>query len=294
VKMWEGRQSTVDSQQSTENFAVNWFENRLNEVKIELEVLYKEFRLSEALKTIYSLVWDDFCSWYLEWVKPSYTKASEDKPEEMGVIDKDVYEKTVYFFEELMQLLHPFIPFITEEIYHELKERKEGDDITVKQKSATGKLNTEILGQGTLLKEVITALRDVRIKNQLKPKEVVKLHIQTSTQQTYESFRNILAKQVNASSMSFVNDSVSNSISTVVQKDKFYLETENVLDTSTQKEQLLKDLDYQKGFLASVEKKLSNEKFVNNAKPEVIDFERKKKADAEAKIKAIEESLQSL
>jgi valyl-tRNA synthetase len=284
VKMWERRESTVDGPRSTEDFAIDWFENRLNEVKTQLEFLYKDFRLSEALKTIYSLIWDDFCSWYLEWVKPGF-----EQP-----IEKAVYEKTVYFFEELMQLLHPFMPFVTEEIYHELKERKQGDDLTIKQESKIGKQRSEILRQADLLKQVITALRDVRVKNQLKQKEEIKLHIQTAEQSAYNSFKSILGKQVNASQISFVKDAVAGSISTVVQKDKFFIETENELDTSAQKEQLKKDLEYQKGFLISVEKKLGNERFVQNAKPEVIEIERKKKADAEAKIKAIEESLQSL
>jgi len=193
-----------------------------------------------------------------------------------------------------MQLLHPFMPFVTEEIYHELKERKEGDDLTIRQESKIGSQKSEILKQADLLKQVITALRDVRVKNQLKQKEEIKLHIQTAEQSAYNSFKSILAKQVNASEINFVSDAVTGSISSVVQKDKFFIETENELDTSAQKDQLKKDLEYQKGFLISVEKKLSNERFVQNAKPEVIEIERKKKADAEAKIKAIEESLASL
>jgi len=286
VKMWEARKSeSPEDRKSESNFAIDWFENRLNEVKTQLEYLYKDFRLSEALKTIYSLIWDDFCSWYLEWVKPGF-----EQP-----IEKEVYEKTVYFFEELMQLLHPFMPFVTEEIYHQLSERKEGDDITIKIRSkGEWGYKPYTLGQGKLLKEVTTALRDVRIKNQLKQKEEIKLHIQTSEQSAYNSFKSILAKQVNASEINFVSDAVAGSISSVVQKDKFFIETENELDTSAQKDQLKKDLEYQKGFLLSVEKKLGNERFVQNAKPEVIEIERKKKADAEAKIKAIEESLASL
>ncbi|HEX6170398.1 MAG TPA: valine--tRNA ligase [Chitinophagaceae bacterium] len=281
VRSWESR---VQSSESKEDFAIKWFESRLNEVRSEIETLYKDFRLSEALKTIYSLIWDDFCSWYLEWVKPGF-----EQP-----IEKEVYEKTVYFFEELMQLLHPFMPFVTEEIYHELKERKEVDDLTIKQESKIGSQKSGILKQANLLKQVITALRDIRVKNQLKQKEEIKLHIQTAEQSTYNSFKTILGKQVNASQINFVNEAVNGSINTVVQKDKFFIETENELDTTAQKEQLIKDLEYQKGFLLSVEKKLSNERFVQNAKPEVVEVEKKKKADAEAKIKAIEESLQSL
>lgn len=284
VKMWEARQAAQSSQTTESNFAVQWFENRLNEVKAEVEQQFKEFRLSEALKTIYSLIWDDFCSWYLEWVKPGF-----EQP-----IDAAVYNKTVDFFEELMQMLHPFTPFITEEIYHQLRVRGEGDDITIKQATASTKPNDETLQLASLLKEVITALRDVRVKNQLKPKEAVKLSIETTQQKSYQTIESILAKQVNAESIAYVSSSVNASISFVVQKDKFYIETEKEIDTTSQKEQLLKDLDYLKGFLSSVEKKLGNERFVQNAKQEVIEIERKKKADAEAKIRAIEESLASL
>ena len=285
VKMWEAR--TIDhGPQTTDesSFAVEWFGNRLNEAKAEIDQLFKEFRLSEALKTIYSLIWDDFCSWYLEWVKPGF-----EQP-----IEAEVYAKTVAYFEELMQLLHPFMPFITEEIYHALKERKEGDDITIKQYEAVEKADAAVLGLAIQLKEVITALRDVRVKNQIKPKEPIRLSIETADEASYKRIALILQKQINAESVDYVAAAVAGTISTVVQKDKFYIATEQAIDTSSQKEQLLKDLDYLKGFLVSVEKKLGNERFVQNAKPEVVDVERKKKADAEAKIKAIEESLASL
>ncbi len=280
VKMWEGRISSSESGGSS--FAVEWFENRLGQVRLELDEQFKDFRLNESLKTIYSLIWDDFCSWYLEWVKPGF-----EQP-----INKTVYEKTVGFFEELMQLLHPFLPFITEEIYHQLKERN--DDLTVKQYPAVNAADKSILANGVLLKEVITAIRDARNKNQLKPKDTIKLHILTENKDTYQAIESILFKQVNAESVSYTSANVANSITVVVQKDKFFIETTAVLDTASQKEQLQKDLDYLKGFLISVEKKLSNEKFVQNAKPDVIEIERKKKADAEEKIKVIEESLQGI
>jgi valyl-tRNA synthetase len=287
VRSWEYRvvstESGVQSQgPESGSFAVDWFENRLNEVRVELDMQFKEFRLSEALKTIYSLIWDDFCSWYLEWVKPGF-----EQP-----IDKAIYEKTVGFFEELIQLLHPFMPFITEEIYHLLKERT--DDITVKQYSAASPADKTILANAALLKEAITAIRDARNKNQLKPKDTIKLHIQTDDSHTYKVIENILLKQVNAGSISYTSTPVANSITVVVQKDKFFIETTTVLDTASQKEQLQKDLDYLEGFLISVEKKLNNERFVQNAKPEVLEVERKKKADAEAKIIILQTSLNNL
>jgi valyl-tRNA synthetase len=281
VRSWESR---VQSSESKENFAIEWFENRLNEAKSQIEDLYKDFRLSEALKTIYSLIWDDFCSWYLEWVKPGYGQP----------IEKNVYDKTVFFFEELIQLLHPFMPFITEEVYHQLKERNNNDDLAIKQDSGFGIPHSVILKRAELLKQVITALRDVRVKNLLKQKDEIRLHVQCDDQAAYHSFKQILAKQINASEINFIKEGITASITLVVQKDKFFIETGKESDTSDQKNQLLKDLEYQKGFLLSVEKKLSNERFVQNARPEVVEIEKKKKADAEAKIKAIEESLASL
>jgi valyl-tRNA synthetase len=289
VKMWEGRTSdavasslAMTGLKSDGAFAISWFESRLSEAKVQIDELYKDFRLSEILKTLYSLIWDDFCSWYLEWVKPGF-----EEP-----VDNAVYEKTVSYFEQLLQLLHPFMPFVTEEIYHLLKEQK--DDITVKQYPVFAAADKKMLLSGLLLKETITAIRDARNKNQLKPKDTIKLHVLTETAGNYKTIEAILAKQVNAEQVSYTAVSVPNTINVVVQKDKFFIETTTVLDAASQKEQLIKDLEYQKGFLLSVEKKLSNERFVQNAKQEVVDIEKKKKADAEAKIKAIEDSLQGL
>ena len=283
VKMWALRQAQDDSPQTTtNNFAITWFENRLNEVQLEVNDLMKQFKLSEALKTIYSLVWDDFCSWYLEWVKPGF-----EQP-----IEAVVYNKTIAFFTELMQLLHPYMPFVTEEIYHLLEERT--DDLCVQQLNAFKNTDAAILQQGNLLKEVITGIRDVRNKNQIKPKEQIQLHIQTSVGATYQSIETILTKQLNAKAILYVTDKVSNCIATVIGNDKFYIESEQPINTGSQKEDLIKDLAHQKGFLLSVEKKLSNEKFVANAKPEILALEQKKKTDALSRIKAIEESLAAL
>ncbi|HTM93294.1 MAG TPA: class I tRNA ligase family protein, partial [Flavisolibacter sp.] len=283
VKMWEGKLQTPNPKLQTSNFAVDWFENRLNEVKAEVEEMYKQFRLSEALKTIYSLIWDDFCSWYLEWVKPGF-----EQP-----IDQSVYERTIAFFTELMQLLHPFMPFVTEEIYHQLKDRAD-DDLCVRQFAPAIKADDSVLQQGELLKQTISAIRDARVKNNIKPKDVVTLYIQGSDENNFTVIQSILSKQVNAPAIHFTKEPKPNTITVVVGSVKFFVETENELDVSSQKEQLVKDLEYQKGFLASVEKKLSNERFVQNAKPEVVELEMRKKADAEQKIKALEESLAAL
>jgi valyl-tRNA synthetase len=295
VKLWEARvdRGASASNEPKENFAVQWFYNRLNEVKAELENLYKDFRLSEALKTVYSLIWDDFCSWYLEWVKPAYsiTVAGEQKQE---LIEPLVYEKTIDFFEELMQLLHPFMPFITEEVYHQLRQRNEGDDLTIKQLKPISSINSSLLEQGNLLKDVITGIRDVRNKQQIKPKDSIRLFIQTENESSFADIRSILSKQVNAPEIGFTREPVPGAVASVIGKNKFYLQAEQLVDKETQKAELLKELEYQKGFLISVDKKLGNERFVQNAKPEVVELERRKKADAESRIKAIEESLASL
>ena len=281
VKMWEAR-IAPNSAATTQSFAIEWFDNRMRQVKSEVEVLLQQFRLSEALKTIYSLIWDDFCSWYLEWVKPGF-----EQP-----VEAAVYQQTVAFFEELMKLLHPFMPFITEEIYHLLKTQS--TDLCITQASAFQPPINEILEKGSLLKNVISSLRDARNKNQFKPKETIELHIQTLSAEAYKGIENILAKQVNASGIHFTNDAVANTIVVAVEKDKFYIESEKQLDSTTLKDDLLKDLQHQQGFLLSVQKKLSNERFVNNARPEVIDLERKKQADTEDRIRTIEESLAGL
>jgi valyl-tRNA synthetase len=288
LKMWETRVNTSNAigdntlEVSTELFAINWFENRLNQVAKEVDELLTQFKLSEALKTLYSLIWDDFCSWYLEWVKPGFEQPIEAK----------VYDKTIQYFERLMEMLHPFMPFITEEIYHLLKEQS--GDLCVKQFQPIASPDHTILQSGEILKQVITALRDARNKNQIKPKDLIQLHIQTLNSATYQPIESILKKQINAEAIFYTNHAISNSILVNIEKDKFYIEAERQLDTAAMKAGLLKDLTYEQNFLASVMKKLNNEKFVANAKPEVIELERKKQADAEARIKTIEESLNEI
>ncbi len=282
VKGWEGR--VLDNVEDTNvRFAIDWMEQRLNVVSAEITELFKDFRLSEGLKTIYSLIWNDFCSWYLEWVKPAM-----DAP-----VSQHVYERTIAIYERLLQLLHPYMPFITEEMYHLMRERSAGDDLILKPLEGATEADKEVLKYGDMLQELITAIRDTRNKNQLKPKDSISLWIDTQHHAFYEATQAILTRQVNAEHIGFTGEAKQGCIAIVVQTDKLYIEAKAAagMDTGVQKEALQKDLDYLKGFLQSVEKKLGNEKFVANAKPEVIANEQKKKDDALAKIKTIEESL---
>ncbi|MEO6328104.1 MAG: valine--tRNA ligase, partial [Ginsengibacter sp.] len=293
VKMWEGRQGKVGEyripERSGDNFAIRWFQNRLNEAITEVEVLYNQFKLNEALKVIYSLIWDDFCSWYLEWVKPGF-----EQP-----IDEIFYTKTIEFFEALLQLLHPFMPFITEEIHHLLREQKV--DLVVVQFEKAGIIDKDILLRGKILKEDITTIRDARRKNQIKNSEQIRFMGTAYSNSFYGENRDMLSlleKQTNTkyfSSMIDVGQEYSTNEITVISSGRtFLLYMERQIDTTAQHDELLKDLAHLKGFLNSVDSKLNNEKFVQNAKAEIIDLERKKKSDAEIKIRIIEEGLASL
>ncbi|HEU4606858.1 MAG TPA: class I tRNA ligase family protein, partial [Chitinophagaceae bacterium] len=280
VKGWANRTTDMPTPASA-GFAISWFRQRLNATRQELDKCYDEFRLSEALKITYSLIWDDFCSWYLEWIKPGMEER----------LSREVYEATVEFFEELMQLLHPVMPFITEEIYHQLRERAANDDLTIRPFNSTEPANEAVLANGLLLQQAITALRDAKTRNNIKPKEWMQVFLETEQAESYQSIAAILQKQVNAASIEFGKAPAEDTITVVVGKDRFHLLPEQPVDTEAQKAGLQKELEYLKGFLAAVEKKLSNERFVQNAQPAVVELERKKKQDAEDKIKIIEQSL---
>ncbi len=280
VKGWEPR-VTDDAPAEGAELSIAWMEARLAQVRQELDGLFDTFRLSEALKTVYSLIWDDFCSWYLEWVKPAM-----DAP-----VNREMYEATIGIFEALLQLLHPFLPFVTEEIYHILRERNEGDDLIVRQVKEESAADGDLLRLGGGLKEIITAIRDARVRAGLKPKDPIRIAVTPAEAALYERTKPVLLRQTNATELLFTDTAVDGAISLVVQADKIYLIAEQKMDTAVQREGLQKELAYLQGFLQSVEKKLGNEKFMLNAKPEVVSVERKKQSDTLLRIKVIEESL---
>jgi len=287
IKIWESRNAIAEGQTQTTNsnnnhFAISWFESRLSQVKGEVQKQLIDFRLSEALKTIYSLIWDDFCSWYLEWVKPGF-----EEP-----MDAGTYGKTIEFFTELIHILHPFMPFITEEIYHNLDNRP--DDLCIRQYTTIKLVDENILQQAMLLKNVISGIRDIRVKNKIKPKESCSLSIETNVPGMYEPVMDIMKKQVTLKEVLITREPVHGSISTVIGKDKFYINTEQSFDSGSQREALQKEIDYLRGFLQSVNKKLSNERFIQSARADVISLEERKRADAEIKIRSLEESLEAL
>ena len=269
-------------------FATDWFRCKLDETKKEVEYHYQSFKLSEALKTIYSLIWDDFCSWYLEWIKPEFGQP----------IDFESYSKTLEYFEELMQLLHPFMPFITEEIYHLLEDRTEGDDLCIKQfDSRLGHINESLLLAGELAKQGIGAIRDLRGKLSLKPKEIITPKIKTDDPTKYRLIEPVILKMTSSISLDFISESIPQAIGATSGSDIIYipLTSSSTATTTTtllaQKEKLKDELGHYRNFLNTILNKLSNERFIQNAKPEVIDLERKKKEDTELKIRGIEDAL---
>jgi len=280
VKGWE-----IDSNimENNNQVAFQWFESRLNEAIIEIEDHFSKFRISDALMATYKLVWDDFCSWYLEMIKPPYQHPA----------DLETYEKTIAFFERILQLLHPFMPFITEELWQQIKYREVKEALIVSEWPKPDEFDQKLILDAAHIFEVVSQIRNIRASKGISPKEAFDLTIHTGNAPLYRSFEPILRKLANLSSISF-GQNVENAISFVIKSDEFFLPIGEQLDLEKEKENLLKEIDYTKGFLNSVAKKLSNEKFVNSAPAQVVESERKKEADALAKIRTLEESLAKL
>ncbi|RZK89560.1 MAG: valine--tRNA ligase, partial [Pedobacter sp.] len=282
VKGWE-----VDANLANPNIqAIAWFDSRFSEALVEIEHNFKQYRLSEALTATYKLVWDDFCAWYLEMVKPAYQQP----------VDTATKAATVKYFEQVLRLLHPFMPFITEELYHDelFGERTDMDCCIVADYPVVGEVNEALLKDAELVKGLVSEIRNVRNTRQISPKEALELSIKVNSDIAYADWLAIIYKLANVSKADFVSDKVAGAASFMVGKDEFFIPLNENVDLGAEKERLTKELEYLQGFLKSVDAKLSNERFVQNAKPEIIENERNKKADAESKMAIIKESLASL
>jgi valyl-tRNA synthetase len=280
VKGWEIDENLPDSGNSA---AVAWFESRFNEALAEIDEHFNKFRISDALMTTYKLVWDDFCSWYLEMVKPAYLQP----------IDRDTYDKTVEFFESILKILHPFMPFITEELWHQLEGRTPDQALIISQWPFPAPYNAQLTEEAVQIFEVISQVRNFRASKGISPKESFELRIKTSNPQLYIKFQAVLQKLANLSEIHF-GEKLEGSVSFVVKADECFIPVEGQVNVEEEREIILKELDYTRGFLNSVSKKLSNERFVAGAPAAVVETEKKKQADAEAKIKALEEALHKL
>jgi valyl-tRNA synthetase len=281
----EGRE-TIHQPQSSKA-AITWFENKLSE---QLEIIndhYSKHRMSDALMTTYKLVWDDFCAWFLEAIKPDFVDGKALP------IDKTTFDATINFLESLLKIMHPWMPFITEEIWHLLKERGEKDCIIVAEwPTLSANLDKKQLAEFEVSKELVTMVRNVRAQKQLSPKEKLEVFEKSDTDRSY--FDNVIIKLANLSAFNYTKEKVEGAFSFQIQTTEFYIPLSSNINVEEEKERLIKELEYNKGFLKSVSVKLSNEKFVANAKPEVLAIERKKESDALSKIASLEEQLMSL
>ena len=290
VKGWDVDENIDSPVENT--LAVKWLENRMEQVIEELDNLYDKYKLSEALMVLYNFIWNDFFSWYLEIIKPVYGSP----------IDRETYTKTIDLFEKMLTLLHPFMPFITEEIWHYIKEREPGDDCVVSKYPKPAGYDNELLEAINKIKSIVTKVREIRNSKGMKPKEPLKLYVEKSGSiekflfsEDIPGLKHILRKIAFLSGVELVDtQEVDNTIPFLAANEKFMLEYNKEIDVEAEIAKIQKELDYQKGFVASIEKKLSNERFVNNAPAAVVDKERKKLADGNERIKILEKSLASL
>ena len=281
VKGW-----TVDekaAQPDTAKMAVKWFDARYNQVLAEMNDNFEKYRLSDALMGVYKLTWDDFCSWYLEMVK-----APMGQP-----VDGVTYRATVTFFENLMKLLHPFMPFITEEIYHNLDERKAGDDIIIAQQPKQKPVDNQVLAQFDFTMDVINNIRKIRAEKNISFKEALDLVV-IDNGSANKDFDCIIEKLTNVKTITYTTEKPADAFGFIVRSKEYFIPVTDSVDTEAELKKLEEELKYAQGFLKSVEAKLSNEKFVNGAPAAVVDKERKKKSDAEAKIAVLEQQIKSL
>ena len=230
---------------------------------------------------LYRLFWDEFSSWYLEIVKPAYQKP----------VDKTTYEATLSFFEQLMELLHPIMPFITEEIWQLIYERESGESIMITEMPEKGAYDTELLDSFEKVKEIIASVRNIRKDKDIPNKEALTLKVNGEHIARYDP---VVQKLANISSIEEISSKPENAVSFMVRTTEYYIPVESLLDTEEEVKKLEEELEYTRGFLQSVMKKLNNERFVQNAPANVVDLEKKKKEDAEQKIKTLEERINSL
>ena len=279
VKGWNVDSSIGQPEAST--VAVEWFKMKLDKTIKEVNDSFSKYRLSEAMMAVYKLFWDEFSSWYLEIVKPGYQQP----------IDAVTYRATIGFFDSLLKLLHPFMPFITEELWQALENRKEGESLMLALMPEAGLVDDNLLDQFEIVKEVVGGVRTIRLQKNIPNKESLELHV---LGEHCSDFNPVICKMCNLSAIRCVEEKTLEAISFLVRTTEYAVPVGTVINVEEELAKLEEELKYQQGFLASVLKKLSNENFVNKAPAKVIEMERKKQADAESKIKSIEENIRAL
>ena len=279
VKNWDVDENIEQPEYAKKS--IEWFSARLNREIENIDNLFSKFKLSEALMLVYKLFWDEFSSWYLEMIKPAYQHS----------IDKKTFEQTIEFFDILLKLLHPFMPFITEEIWHLIEERNDGESIMIENMPKAENYNHNIINSFEDVKETITAIRNIRKEKNIPQKESLKLFVKGDNKSQFDA---VLLKLGNISKIENTDKKIEEAISFIIKSDEYFIPLGELVNIDEEIAKMKEELAYTKGFLKSVEKKLSNDSFVNNAPEKVVNIERKKKKEAEEKIVVIEERIASL
>ena len=282
VKSWEIDENI--SQPESSKLAVEWFRHRLNKELSIINDHFDKYRVSDALMSVYTLFWDDFSSWFLEIVKPPYQKP----------IDVKTYNEVTQFFDELMRLMHPFIPFITEEIWHLLEERKEGESIMISLQEGATDYDEKLLSNFEMVTETIAHIRTVRKEQNIPMRDAISLKLIKGEDGYVEKYNSIISKLTNVEEISVISEKEENAVAFFVKSTEYFVPVESTLDTEEELKKLNEELKYHEGFLNSVMKKLNNERFVSGAPEKVVAMEKQKKADAEAKIAVIKKSIENL
>ncbi|MEN8138461.1 MAG: valine--tRNA ligase [Bacteroidota bacterium] len=281
VKGWEVSEEI--EQPASAKQAIEWFDAKSEKLLADLESSFDKYRLSEALMSTYKFIYDDFSSWYLEMVKPAYQQP----------IDKATYDKTIENFERVIKILHPFMPFLTEEIWQTMSERTKEEALMISDWPVVSNTNQALISDFEQAAGVISGIRTIRKEKNIANKETLELSVMDSMK-VNKDFDSVITKIANLTSLEYVSEKVEGALAFRVKSNEYFVPMGDAIDVEAEIAKLEKELDYQKGFIKSVDKKLSNERFVNNAPEAVVAIEKKKKADAEAKVKTIEDSLASL
>ena len=280
LSSWEEKQF---DQPESSKLAAKWFESRFNKVLSEINDAYEKFRISEALMLTYKLVWDDYCSWYLEMIKPGF-----EQP-----IDAITKQQSITFFENLLKLMHPFTPFVSEELWHLIKEREDGKDIIISSWPKHKEFDQQYLNDFQLVEEIITGIRNIRKTGNIANKVKLDLKVKNNTN-TSSLFDPIILKMGNLSTLEYITDKPQLSNSFVVVGNEYFIPFGNQIDIKEERNKIQEEINYTNGFLKSVQAKLKNENFVKSAPSQVVEIERKKENDALTKIKLLEEKLKDL
>lgn len=284
IKGWE-----VDASISipkANELAIKWINDKLDATISDIDSDYASYKLSDMTMKLYSFIWNDFCSWFLEMIKPDYGSP----------IDPDTLAAILSIYERICITLHPLMPFVTEEIYHNLSDRQDGDDCIVASFPSAGVVDSVLLDEFEVLKRLVSKVRDTRNANQLKPKELLSLYVEQANQNflTKPDLISLVQKMAFVDGFEILDELPSNGSSFMSDNEKYFLQFEVEINVEEERKRLQSELDYAKGFVQSVEKKLSNERFVQNAPEAVVNNERKKLADGQERVRILGESLAKL